>query len=45
MSHNVNIRLLLNIKDTNITFNEESWIQERNIKGINVKVFYWHVNL
>ena len=39
MSHNDNIRLLLNIKDTNITFNEENWIQERNIKGINVKVF------
>ncbi|MEC1387431.1 ISL3 family transposase, partial [Aerococcus viridans] len=39
MSHNDNIRLLLNIKDTNITFNEENWIQERNIKGIDVKVF------
>ena len=32
MSQNDNIRLLLNIKDTNITFNEENWIQERNIK-------------
>lgn len=39
MSHNDNIRLLLNIKDTNITFNDDEWIKEDKINGVLSKVF------
>ncbi|MBB5150129.1 Mg2+/Co2+ transporter CorC, partial [Ureibacillus thermosphaericus] len=39
MSHHYSIRNLLNIKDKNITF-DENFCAEELIKGVQSKVFY-----
>ena len=44
MSHHHSIRNLLNIKDKNITF-DENFCAEELIKGVQSKVFYGQLTL